>query len=64
MRYRVLNWLANWGWFRKLTDREVFCQECGASLGYVWLLGHDRWRHVDCTNPHDFPTGWAPVVAL
>lgn len=64
MIVNLLGWLARFGWFRQLTDREVFCRECGASLGYVWLLGHGQWRHRDCTNPQDYPSGWAPVEAV
>lgn len=43
--------------FRKLTDRAVYCDQCGEKLGYVWLFGRKRWRHVSCP-PYD------PVQAI
>lgn len=34
--------------FRRITDRQVRCQKCGESLGYMSLFGPKTWEHVDC----------------
>jgi hypothetical protein len=50
----VLNWLADHsGLFRRLTDRKVHCELCGAFVGYVWLRGHRVWHCAACSPFHE-----------
>lgn len=58
MREKILDWLTNFTWFRLLTDRECFCEACGASVGFVVIHGHRRWKCPECSG-----TGEAAAVA-
>lgn len=42
--------LINVSLYRRLTDRKVYCTECGGFIGYFWRKGHQRWKHVDCAT--------------
>jgi transposase-like protein len=36
-----------WSWF---IGRKIYCNRCGAFMGYMTLVGHKRWECADCST--------------